>query len=144
MSDEQLNSTLQPASETRGSGSRIVDPERVLQNAEEALASVEASMRGPVAEPYCFQGFSSEHGPSEACSIDVLGDVPLDLRIELGRATMQIDEILKLRSGAVVSLDRATDDLVDVYANGRMIARGEMVVLNGSYGIRITELIGSP
>src|SRR5687767_14970915 len=63
-------------------------------------------------------------------SIDVLRDVELTVKIELGRTRMRLDEVLRLGQGAVVELDRLAGDPVDVFVNDRLIARGEVVVLN--------------
>ena len=128
---------------TRGPSKSLVDPNELLQAAEAALAEAEASLRGPRPEPFVFSNLAPNIEASETCSMEILGDVQLELKIELGRTQMSLEDILKLRKGSVVALDRLTDDLVDVYANGRMIARGEVLVLNGSYCIRVTELIGT-
>ena len=122
---------------------QIRNPNELLQAAEAALAEAEASLRGPKPTPFHFGELTPQDAVSDTCSMEMLGDIQLDLKIELGRTQMQLEEILKLRKGAVVTLDRMTSDLVDVYANGRMIARGEVLVLNGSYCVRVTELIGA-
>jgi flagellar motor switch protein FliN/FliY len=75
--------------------------------------------------------------------MDLLHDVDLDLKIELGRANMHLDEILKLRKGSVVALEKLAGDPVDVYVNGRLIARGEVLVLNDNFCVRVAELVGS-
>ena len=67
----------------------------------------------------------------------------MDLRIELGRTLMRLDEVLQLRSGSVVALDKLAGDPVDVYVNGRLIARGEVLVMNDNFCIRVTELVGA-
>ena len=68
-------------------------------------------------------------------------DETLDLRIELGRTYVCRDEVQKLRAGAVVPLDNAAGDLVDLYAGGQLIARGEVLTLDGNLGVRVVELI---
>ena len=65
----------------------------------------------------------------------------LDLKIELGRTRMPLEDVLRLRRDAVVTLDKLAGDPVDVYANGRLIARGEVLVLNDNFCVRVTELI---
>ena len=65
----------------------------------------------------------------------------LDLKIELGRTNMFLEDVLKLRKGAVVPLDKLAGDPVDVYVNGRLIARGEVLVLNDNFCVRVAELI---
>lgn len=75
--------------------------------------------------------------------MELLGDVELDMRIELGRTNMRLEEVLRLRSGSVVALDKLAGDPVDVYVNGRLVARGEVLVMNDSFCVRVTELIGA-
>ena len=65
----------------------------------------------------------------------------LDLKIELGRTHMQLEDVLRLKQGAVVTLDKLAGDPVDIYANGRLIARGEVLVLNDNFCVRVAELI---
>ena len=75
--------------------------------------------------------------------MDLLGDVELDLRIELGRTQMKLEDVLKLRNGSVIALDKLAGDPVDIYVNGRLIARGEVLVMNEHFCVRVTELVGS-
>ncbi len=75
--------------------------------------------------------------------MDLLGDVELDLRIELGRTQMKLEDVLKLRNGSVIALDKLAGDPVDIYINGRLIARGEVLVMNEHFCVRVTELVGS-
>ena len=76
-------------------------------------------------------------------TLDLLEDVQLDLKIELGRTSMNLKEVLQLGTGAVVSLDKATADLVDIVVNGQLVARGEVLTLNNRFCVRIGELITS-
>jgi len=70
------------------------------------------------------------------------GDVKVRLSVELGRADMPLKEVLALGEGSVVSLNRLTDELLDVTANGRVIARGEVVAQDGRFALRIVNLVG--
>ncbi len=72
-----------------------------------------------------------------------LRDVELDVKIELGRARMRIEDVLSLADGAVIELNRAAADPVDVFVNDRLVARGEVVVLNDRLAVRLTE-VASP
>ncbi len=119
------------------------DTEKLLQQAEDALKDVENSLRGPKPQTYRLEELVGEGGPPEKVSMDLLRDVNLDIKIELGRAKMNLDEILQLRRGSVVTLDKLAGDPVDVYVNGRLVARGEVLVLNDNFCVRIAELIGS-
>ncbi|MEM1026853.1 MAG: flagellar motor switch protein FliN [Planctomycetota bacterium] len=73
--------------------------------------------------------------------LDLLGDVDLDVTIELGRTHMLVEDVLRLGSGSVVELDKLAGDPVDVYVNGRRVARGEVIVLNDNFCIRVSEVV---
>jgi flagellar motor switch protein FliN/FliY len=77
----------------------------------------------------------------EAASLEPFGDVELDLKIELGRTQMYLEDVLKLGKGSVVPLDRLAGDPVDIIAGGQLIARGEVLVLDEKFCVRVTELI---
>ncbi|MEM7681087.1 MAG: flagellar motor switch protein FliN [Planctomycetota bacterium] len=81
--------------------------------------------------------------PSEEsdAAIGLLGDVDLDVTIELGRTEMLVEDVLRLASGSVVELDKLAGDPVDVKVNGRLVARGEVLVLNDNFCIRISEIV---
>ena len=70
------------------------------------------------------------------------GEVRVRLAVELGRAEMPLKEVLTLGEGSVVSLDRLTDELLDLTANGRVVARGEVVAQDGRFALRIVEMVG--
>jgi flagellar motor switch protein FliN len=74
-------------------------------------------------------------------NIDLLNDVELDVKIELGRAQMLIENVLRLGEGAVVELDKLAGDPVDVLVNDRLVARGEVLVLDDSLCVRINEVL---
>jgi flagellar motor switch protein FliN/FliY len=73
--------------------------------------------------------------------LSLLKDVNLDVKIELGRTRMVVDDVLRLSEGAVVELDKLAGDPVDIYVNGRHIARGEVLVLNENFCVRISEIL---
>lgn len=73
--------------------------------------------------------------------IDMLADVELDVTIELGRAEMMVEDVLQLAQGSVVELDKLAGDPVDVFVNGRRVARGEVLVLNDNFCIRVSEIV---
>ena len=73
--------------------------------------------------------------------LDLLLGVPLTLRIELGRTRMAIEEVLKLGRGSVVTLDRLAGDPVNIFVNDRLVARGEVVIANGNFCVRVAEIL---
>ena len=90
-----------------------------------------------------FRSATSRQEPSSASAtnIDLLRDVVLNVKIELGRSRMYIEDILKLGEGSVVELEKLAGDPVDVFVNDRLIARGEVLVLNDNFCVRIGEII---
>jgi flagellar motor switch protein FliN/FliY len=76
-------------------------------------------------------------------NLDLLLDVKVKLTVELGACQMSMREVLQLNAGAVVKLDSQVEAPVDIYANHKRIARGEIVVVDDSYGIKITEIFGA-
>jgi flagellar motor switch protein FliN len=74
---------------------------------------------------------------------DVVLDVGVRLSLEVGRATMTIREFLQLAPGSIVELERPAGDPLDVYVNDRLVAHGEVVMVNERYGVRFTEAVGT-
>lgn len=83
---------------------------------------------------------ASDQGPQGA-SIDLLLDVMLKLNVELGRSSMTVKDILALGAGSVIELDKLAGEPVDVFINGTLIARGEVVVVEEKFGVRVTEIV---
>lgn len=103
----------------------------------QSLAEAQDQVDGMRQEIYSAVGSSAgEHG-----GIDMLGDVDLDVTIELGRTEMLVEDVLRLASGSVVELNKLAGDPVDVYVNSRLVARGEVLVLNDNFCIRISEIL---
>jgi flagellar motor switch protein FliN/FliY len=123
--------------------------ESILQQAESQLAAALSNQgpRGIPAElgtpaPFSYQDLGSGGSPpADPFPLSTLQDVELDLRIELGRTELLIDEVLKLRAGSVVPLDKLAGDPVDILVNGRLIARGEVLVLNDNFCVRVAEIL---
>jgi flagellar motor switch protein FliN/FliY len=90
---------------------------------------------------YEFSDLADNTGSKSGGNLDFLLDIPLEITIELGRTKMLINELLKLGQGSVIELSKFAGETLDVLANQRMIAKGEVVVINDKYGIRLTEII---
>ena len=82
-----------------------------------------------------------EPGPADLARVH---DVPVDLAVEIGRTRMTIGETLTLGPGAIVALNRLAGEPVDLLVNGKPIARGEVVVIDEEFGLRITDVVGEP
>lgn len=85
--------------------------------------------------------FSQVMQDAQVSSIDLLRDVDLNVKIELGRSRMLVEDVLKLGEGSVVELDKLAGDPVDVFVNDRLVARGEVLVLNDNFCVRINEIV---
>ena len=82
-----------------------------------------------------------EEQAKSAKELDAVYDIPVKLQAVLGHADMQVNQLLKLGRGAVVELDRKVGEAVDIYVNHRLVARGEVVVVDDKLGITMTEII---
>lgn len=78
---------------------------------------------------------------TQARDLDAIYDIPVQLAAVLGKADMQVSQLLKLGRGAVVELDRKVGEAIDIYVNNRLVARGEVVVVEDRLGITMTEII---
>jgi flagellar motor switch protein FliN/FliY len=79
--------------------------------------------------------------PRSARDLEAVYDIPVRVSAVLGRATMQVNQLLKLGRGAVVELDRKVGEAIDIYVNNRLVARGEVVVVEDRLGVTMTEII---
>ncbi|MCD8570233.1 MAG: flagellar motor switch protein FliN [Alphaproteobacteria bacterium] len=86
-----------------------------------------------------------EFGIGEPMANDVTAiyDIPVQISAVLGRSTMQVSQLLKLGRGAVVELDRKVGEAIDIYVNNRLVARGEVVVVEDKLGVTMTEIVKS-
>ena len=118
------------------------DVEYLFSQAQRALESLDAeSVPPPDLAPFPLDELKGEPASTEMATLDLISDVQLDLKIELGRTNMYLEDVLKLRRGSVVPLDKLAGDPVDIYVNDRLIARGEVLVLNDNFCVRVGELI---
>jgi flagellar motor switch protein FliN/FliY len=81
------------------------------------------------------------HGESDRRDLDFILDIPLDVSAELGRTRLLINELLQLGQGSVVELNKLAGEPLEVYVNGKLVARGEAVVINEKFGVRLTDII---
>jgi flagellar motor switch protein FliN/FliY len=144
-----------PAAPGTGAG-----PEELLDRAQQGLAAAMGGGAAPkfaspgppkpkpppdprltTAKPFAFQPLDDITADAHPKSLEALEEVELDLRIELGRAELLIEEVLKLREGSVVPLDKLAGDPVDILVNGRLVARGEVLVLNDNFCVRVAEIL---
>jgi flagellar motor switch protein FliN/FliY len=119
------------------------DIEYLLNQAQQALDSIDAPTQSapPGVTAFRLEEFAGAPASSDSATLDLIRDVELDLKIELGRTHMYLEDVLRLRRGSVVPLDKLAGDPVDIYVNGRLIARGEVLVLNDNFCVRVAELL---
>jgi flagellar motor switch protein FliN/FliY len=82
-------------------------------------------------------------GEPMAKDVEAIYDIPVQISAVLGRSSMQVSQLLKLGRGAVVELDRKVGEAIDIYVNNRLVARGEVVVVEDKLGVTMTEIIKS-
>lgn len=104
-----------------------------------AAAGGAASPAAPASTP--FAAGSASTAPSFARGLEMLQGVVMDVTVELGRTRMSVRELLALTPGTVLELDRAAGSPADLLVNGRLIARGEVVVVDEDFGLRVTEIV---
>jgi len=90
-----------------------------------------------------FEEVSKTEPAKQALDLDFVLDIPLSLHVELGRNRMLISELLQLGQGSVVELTKLAGEPLDVYVNQRLIARGEVVVVNEKFGVRLTDIVSA-
>ncbi|RJX31259.1 MAG: flagellar motor switch protein FliN [Desulfurivibrio sp.] len=98
---------------------------------------------GAGSRPASFNELEESGGAPHASShnLDFLLDIPLDVTVELGRTSMIIDRMLQLTQGSVVELEKAAGEPVEIYVNRKLLGKGEVIVVNDRFGVRITEII---
>ncbi|MFN3505294.1 MAG: flagellar motor switch protein FliN [Caldimicrobium sp.] len=129
--------------------------EEALKEAQPAPAKEEPPARsdilstpvGPSAEvsaqPVTFEELKRQEPSPSLQDIEFFLDVPLEISAELGRTKMLIKDLLKLNQGSIIELDKFAGEPVEIYVNGRLMAQGEVVVVNDRLGVRITEIISA-
>lgn len=131
-----------------GAGNQPADTGPVSDSQAQYERGAVASPRGEAPEatpaPFNLPSFGAHISPAQSKAIDLLSDVNLNVKIELGRTRMLVEDVLRLGEGAVVELDKLAGDPVDIYVNDRPIARGEVLVLNDNFCVRINEIIQNP
>jgi len=149
MADQTVNST-EPAPETAAA---MTDPAAESAAAQPIETAVETAAETAGAD-LAGEGVASEEfndaapvsPPAEveaAHALDMLGDVELDVRVELGRCQMMVGDVMRLAPGNVVELDKLAGDPVDIHVNDRLVARGEVLVVNEDFCVRVNEIVST-
>lgn len=154
MSDQEPNTNDEPTPEEQPAPEGAAredqtDPEAMageaLAAAEAAVADLdqETSPHDTKAQPFSYERLKAEvdGGSKNPEGLSLISDVNLNVKIELGRTRMLVDDVVKLAEGSVVELDKLAGDPVDVFVNERHVARGEVLVLNDNFCVRINEIL---
>ncbi len=128
---QPVEETMQTAESSR--------PQKVELSVLEGNAREEDSQNSSV-QSVRFGQISPTAVTGEQSSIDLILDVSLDLSVELGRTNIPVRDVLQLGPGSVIELDKLAGEPVDIMINGKLIARGEVVVIDENFGVRITEI----
>jgi flagellar motor switch protein FliN/FliY len=131
-----------PADQLSSPSSLDDEVERQMLEELARAEAQDATMAQPATvQPVEFDRFARNEGVGQPRNIDILLDVKLPVSIELGRTEMTIRDILELGSGSVVELTKLAGEPVDLLVNNRIVARGEVVVVDENFGLRVTSLI---
>jgi len=119
------------------------DLDYLAKRADDSLRSIGAAQITLPTEVIEFQfpEFGGTVPSTEHATLDQISEVDLDVKVELGRTYMYLEDVLKLRRGSVVPLDKMAGETVDIYINGRLLARGEVLVMNENFCVRVAELL---
>lgn len=133
-----------PASSTEAAAAPAEPPpgdDALMAEMAAALAQDATAAEPPVpASAYQPEEFGEASSSPAVSTIELLDDVELEVRVELGRTEMYIEDVLKLGNGSVIELDKLAGDPVDIYVNKRLVARGEVLVLNDNFCVRINSI----
>lgn len=127
-----------------------IGTDELLQNAQQHLAQAMANdevftspyQAAPTLPPLSVPQPPAPSPATPGVPLSVIGDLELDLTLELGRADLLIEDLLALREGSVVTLDKEAGDPIDILANGKLVARGEVIVIDDKFCVRICEVLG--
>jgi flagellar motor switch protein FliN/FliY len=133
MSDEENNLETNDVPEN-GQGSSEAEVSAV--NTEDLVPT-----ENPEEDENAFPDIDEEIGPESASDLEAVYDIPVQVSAVLGKTRMPVSDLLKLGTGAVVELNRKIGESIDIYVNNRLVARGEVVIVDDRLGITMTEII---
>ncbi|MFG0246051.1 MAG: flagellar motor switch protein FliN [Phycisphaerales bacterium JB052] len=136
--DTQSDAAQEDAAQPGDDAEAIEAAKAAVSEVQEVADSVQSS--GDT-QPFAAPELNGMSGADSQNHVDLLSDVHMDVRIELGRTRMFVEDVLRLGDGAVVELDKLAGDPVDVFVNDRRVARGEVLVLNDMFCVRISEIM---
>lgn len=145
--DESRSSESYSSSHSSGaSASGYKEQQTIFSHQEKYEKTIDEPRTSKMKESYNvrpaqFQAFEEEKVTIEKKNINLIMDVPLEVTVELGRTQKLIKEILEFSSGSIIELDKLAGEPVDILVNGKLIAKGEVVVIDESFGVRVTDIV---
>ena len=115
--------------------------EQLKPNGDETLANVDAAPPPDINDSSKSIDSKTQAGTESSINLDFILDIPIEVTVELGRSKMLVNELLQLGQGSVIELSKLAGETLEILANQKLIARGEVVVVNDKYGVRLTEVI---
>ncbi|WP_128894232.1 flagellar motor switch phosphatase FliY [Longirhabdus pacifica] len=151
-SKQDVENTETPSTESKGEKQMETNAEQTLHNqtkdspsytSQQEAAAVESisNQRDVNVQPVQYTQFSQQPVTKQPQNLDLLMDIPLNVTVELGRTSKQIREILELNQGSIVELDKLAGEPVDILVNSKLIAKGEVVVIDENFGVRVTDIV---
>jgi flagellar motor switch protein FliN len=142
VSQQQMSQQPQQAMNMEGMGMPMQQPYMQMPNMQQPYMQQPYMQMPPQnIQPAQFQPFTNTGYVSGNENIDLIMDVPLQVTVELGRTSKSIQEILEFSPGTIIELNKIAGEPIDVLVNGKYVAKGEVVVIEESFGVRITEII---
>jgi flagellar motor switch protein FliN/FliY len=145
--DEQNEAANAANAPDEAEGDRTAEEaaEEAIEQAQEAVDTIRAETadQGPADGPMPLPDFGA-NGPAarhDSAALALLRDVNLHVKVELGRTLMYVEDVLRLNENSIIELDKLAGDPVDVYVNERHVARGEVLVVNDNFCVRVSEII---
>ncbi|MGD9096582.1 MAG: flagellar motor switch protein FliN [Desulfobacterales bacterium] len=108
---------------------------------EQENGGLPESADGGEVDSYQFSALNEKARPDQSANLGFILDIPLEVSVELGRTQMLVNDLLKLGQGSVIELSKLAGETLEILANRKLVARGEVVVINEKYGVRVTEII---
>jgi len=121
--------------------SNEIDNEADAWEAASGVAQAGAEVAAAAVQPVSFGQLGPGETQDEQRNLELLLDVKIPIAVEVGSTQMSLDDVLKLVPGSVVALDKKAEEAVDLRVNGKLVARGEVVLVDDSYGLRITQIV---
>lgn len=142
MADEENVGTEQEEAADANAAEDTAPEKNTANGGDDWAAALDESAQTPAAQAVGFEELGSgQTDKSGSQNLDFLLDIPLKVSVELGRSNMIINKLLQLTQGSVVELDKAAGEPVEILVNNKLLGKGEVIVVNDRFGIRITEII---